>query len=134
MANAQIMMSGETTEALRNGGFSLLVVTESQTGNGGAVPVVSWADQQFSSEMTVAIDSDERALVMFANIPMNVGTEVATLPATGMLLDLTQISDPQVSFDINDGWNWGGLPWGTEVNPGSEVAPLLTPSSGTRLA
>jgi hypothetical protein len=64
---------------------------------------------------------------------MNVGTEVATLPATGMLLDLTQISDPQVFFDINDGWSWGGSPWGTEVSPGSEVAPLLVPS-GVRLA
>jgi hypothetical protein len=51
-----------------------------------------------------------------------------------MLLDLTQNSDPQVSYDANDGWSWGGLPWGTEVNPGSEVGPLLAPSSGTRLA
>jgi hypothetical protein len=133
MASAQIMMSGDTTDALRNSGFSLLVVTESQTGNGGAVPVVSWAGQQFSSEMTVAIDSDEKALLMFSDTPMNVGTVISTLPSIGMLLDLTQISDPQVFFDINDGWSWGGSPWGTEVSPGSEVAPLLIPS-GVRLA
>ena len=129
MANAQIMMNGDTTNELRNSGFSLFVVTAS-----GNDAVVSSQVQQFMTDMTVAIDSDERALLMFSNAPMNVGTPIATLPATGMLLDLTQISDPQMSFDINDGWNWGNLPWGTEVNPGSEVAPLLTPSSGTRLA
>jgi hypothetical protein len=129
MANAQIMMSGDTTNELSNSGFSLFVVTAS-----GNDAVVSSQDQQFLTDMTVVIDSDERALLMFSNAPMNVGTPISTLPSPGMLLDLTQISDPQVSFDINDGWNWGGLPWGTEVNPGSEVAPLLTPSSGTRLA
>jgi hypothetical protein len=131
MASAQIMMSGETVEQLSNGGFSILVVTESQAGNGG---VVSFADPQFSTEMSVEIDSDERALLLFANMPMNVGTPISALPAPGMLLDLTQDSAPQVSYDINDGWNWGGLPWGTEVNPGTEVQPLLAPSSGRRLA
>jgi hypothetical protein len=130
MASAQVVMSGETREALQNGGFFLFVVTASQTGNDA---VVSSLDQQFSSEMTVAIDSDEKALLMFSDTPMNVGTVISMSFSIGMLLDLTQVSDPQVFFDINDGWNWGGLPWGTEVAPDSEVAPLLIPS-GVRLA
>jgi hypothetical protein len=70
---------------------------------------------------------------MFSTAAMNVGTVVSSLSSIGLLLDLTQISDPQVFFDINDGWSWGGFPWGTEVSPGSEVAPLLVPS-GVRLA
>jgi hypothetical protein len=129
MANAQIMMSGDTTNELQNGGFSLFVVTAS-----GNNAVISSQDQQFMTEMSVEIDSDERALLMFSNAPMNVGTPISTLPSPGMLLDLTQTSDPQMSFDINAGWSWGGLPWGTELNPGSEAAPYLSPSSGTRLA
>jgi hypothetical protein len=129
MANAQIMMSGDTTNELQNGGYSLFVVTAS-----GNNAVVSSQDQQFMTEMSVAIDSDERALLMFSNAPMNVGTPISNLPSPGMLLDLTQISDPQMSFDINAGWNWGGLPWGTALNPGSEAAPYLSPSNGTRLA
>jgi hypothetical protein len=131
MPSAQIMMNGETVAQLSNGGFSILVVTESPAGNGG---VVSFADPQFSTEMSVEIDSDERALLFFANMPMNVGTPISTLPAPGMMLDLTQVSDPQVTYDVNEGWGWGGLPWGTEVNPGTEVQQLLAPSSGTRLA
>jgi len=129
MANAQIMMNGDTTNELQNGGYSLFVVTAS-----GNKAVVSSQDQQFMTEMSIALDSDERALLMFSNAPLGVGTTVSTLPSLGMLLDLTQNSAPQVSFDINAGWSWGSLPWGSEVNPGSEAAPYLSPSSGTRLA
>ena len=133
MASAQVMMTADTTEELKDGGFFLYVLTASQTGNDGPVPVVSWHDSLMLPEMTVPIDSNEKALLMFSTLPMDVGTVVSTLSSIGMLLDLTQISNPQVFFDINDGWTWDGLPWGTEVAPDTEVAPLLIPS-GVRLA
>jgi hypothetical protein len=123
MASAEIVISGDTTNELRNGGFSLFVVTAS-----GNDAVVSSQDSQILTEMTAAIDSDEKALLMFSNTPMNVGTVISTLPSSGMLLDLSQISNPQVYFDINGGWTSEGLPWGTEVAPGSEAALLLIPA------
>jgi hypothetical protein len=129
MANAQIMINSDTMNELRNGGFSLFVVTAS-----GNNCVVSSQDQEFMTEMTVALDSDERALLMFSNAPLDVGTPVSKLPSPGVLLDLTQNSDPQVQFDINEGWVWDGLPWATAIPPGSEAAPYLIEAAETRLA
>jgi len=71
----------------------------------------------------------EKVMLMFSTTPVNPGTVIFQSFASGLFVDLTGGSDRQVTFDINQGWNWGGAPWAQSVPPNSDLVPFLVAQS-----
>jgi hypothetical protein len=67
-----------------------------------------------------------KVLLMFSPMPVNVGTVVMQAYSPGIFIDLTGTNQRSVSYDINQGWNWGGASWAQNVPPNSNLVPLLT--------
>jgi hypothetical protein len=67
----------------------------------------------------------ETVLLTIASARISTGTMLSQSPAAGVLIDLTSASSRTVNFDINYGWNWGGGSWGTLVQAGADLAPIL---------
>jgi hypothetical protein len=49
--------------------------------------------------------------------------------SSGVLVDLTGApgnpASRTVMFDLNDGWSWGGAPWGTPIQAQEDLIPIL---------
>ncbi|MEZ4471342.1 MAG: hypothetical protein R3F60_11185 [bacterium] len=73
----------------------------------------------------------EKVLLMFATDSINTGTVIYKAYSQGILIDLTGVTDRDVSFDINKGWSWGGYSWGQGVAPNADLVPLLIDGSSS---
>ncbi|GMU03507.1 hypothetical protein KH5H1_76290 [Corallococcus caeni] len=71
----------------------------------------------------------ERCLLMFATQQINTGTVIYKAYSQGILADLTGAPQRVISFDINNGWSWGGGSWASSVAPQTDLVPLLISSS-----
>lgn len=66
-------------------------------------------------------------LLLFSTAPAAEGTPVETASGPGVLLNVGVQPQPQVSYDIDRGWDWGEAAWGQAVPFGTPLGPLLTP-------
>lgn len=80
-------------------------------------------------EMLDVVTPVEKVLLMFSSMPVNAGTVIFQAFSSGVLVDLTEGSDRQVVFDINNGWIWGGSSWAQPVQANSNLVPLLVEQS-----
>jgi hypothetical protein len=73
----------------------------------------------------------EQVLFMFATDQINTGTVIEKAFSPGLKVDLTgaPANTRDVSYDINNGWAWGGEPWGLQVKANAALAPLLIQNS-----
>jgi hypothetical protein len=71
----------------------------------------------------------EQVLLLFASPTVNTGTVIYKSYSSGVLVDLTGApgnpASRTVMFDLNDGWSWGGAPWGTPVQAQEDLIPIL---------
>ncbi|MFE6690981.1 hypothetical protein ACFVFQ_31485 [Streptomyces sp. NPDC057743] len=67
----------------------------------------------------------EQILLFFAVKNVNLGTVVASSYGPGMLIDISGVSERDVTFDINAGWGNGGAAWGTPIPAESDLKQLL---------
>jgi len=70
----------------------------------------------------------EKVLLMFSSVPINTGTVIEQAYGPAILIDLTSASLRAVSYDINDGWSWGGFGWAQTVTATENLVPLLIES------
>jgi hypothetical protein len=78
----------------------------------------------------------EKVLFFFATAAVNTGTVVEQAFGPAVLLDLTGNPQLGLSYDINNGWDFGGESWGTSIPASSALVPFLidTPVSAPPLA
>lgn len=78
----------------------------------------------------------EKVLFFFATAQVDTGTVLEQSYGAGVLLDLTGNPQLNVSYDINNGWDFGGESWGTNVPASSALVPFLIdkPASAPSLA
>lgn len=67
----------------------------------------------------------EKILLMFIAGSVSVGTIIRSSRSRGLLVDFTGATSRNVVFDINNGWDWGGSPWGTAVSPQADLSSIL---------
>ncbi|CCH79687.1 hypothetical protein BN12_530021 [Nostocoides japonicum T1-X7] len=67
----------------------------------------------------------QKVLLMFSTNPVNTGTVIEQAYSPGVLIDLTGDSHRKVSYDINEGWSWGGFSWAQTVKANDRLVPLL---------
>ena len=67
----------------------------------------------------------EKVLLMFSTTAINTGTVIEKAYSSGIFIDLTSAPQRDVVFDINNGWDWGGFAWAEQIDPNSNLVPLL---------
>jgi hypothetical protein len=72
----------------------------------------------------------EKVLLTFSTLPVNTGTVIEQAYAPGILVDLTSSNQRSVSYDINEGWSWGGYSWAQSVAANEDLIPLLIETAG----
>lgn len=70
----------------------------------------------------------EKVLFMFATNQVDTGTVIFQAFTQGLMIDLTSDNERGVSYDINQGWSWGGYNWGQSVPPSTNLVPFLIES------
>jgi hypothetical protein len=99
----------------------------SQTYAGSAAPICSVP--LYGGRVNLIVPQP-MALLTFAAATWGPGSALTKLLAPGILVDLTSAPARAVTYDINQGWSWGGYAWGQKVGPFDPVVPLLIePSS-----
>ena len=43
----------------------------------------------------------------------------------GVLADLAGAPSRELSYDMNEGWSWGGYTWARQISVGADIVPLL---------
>ncbi len=90
--------------------------------NGVAAPICA---QPLYGMMLAVVAPINKALFMFATESFGLGVPVLESYAPAILIDLTAVAGPTVAFDIDDGWNWGGKSWATQIPAGQNIVPYL---------
>jgi diadenosine tetraphosphatase ApaH/serine/threonine PP2A family protein phosphatase len=64
---------------------------------------------------------------MFATEIVETQTVLEKSLGPGILIDLTGVTQRNVSYDIDKGWHWGDdESWAREIPANSQLSPLLT--------
>lgn len=71
----------------------------------------------------------EKVVLMFSTTPVNTGSVIEQSFSPAILVDLTGENSRTVSFDINNGWSWGGAPWGQNISASTSLVPFLIESA-----
>lgn len=73
----------------------------------------------------------EKVLFMFSTVPMDTGTVIEKSYTPSILIDLTGAPGNcrTVTFDINNGWSWGGYNWAHQYPAKFDLVPLLIDNS-----
>lgn len=67
----------------------------------------------------------QKVLLMFATDSVNTGTVIYQSFSQGVLVDLTSSNFRPVTFDLNQGWSWGGYNWAQSVRASTDLVPFL---------
>lgn len=100
----------------------------SQVVDGKASPLCAFP--QYGNNLNVMAPI-QKVLLMFSTQPVNTGTVIYQAYSAGGLFDLTGVTERQVSYDINKGWDWGGGAWGKQIAAQASLVPLLIESSAS---
>lgn len=110
-----------------NGSTSQFRCGMSQPGSGGGMAPV--CVMPLYGNFAQVIKPLPSILLLFAAQSPAVG-EIASLAAgPGVLVHLDGASQRAVSFEVNEGWDWGKATWGTPVPAGTPLASLLVEPS-----
>lgn len=99
----------------------------SQMQGGVATPLCAFP---LNGNMLDVIAPIEQVIFMFATTAINTGSVVYQAFSQGVLLDLTTEPTTPCSFDINEGWSWGGGPNGQAIQAQANLVPFLIQSAG----
>ncbi|MDQ2836403.1 MAG: hypothetical protein M3Y42_02900 [Actinomycetota bacterium] len=91
----------------------------------GTVATPTCAFPLYGGGMVDEIIPIEKVLFMFSTKPADTGTVVEQAYSAGILIDLTGATSRTVTFDIDNGWDWGGQTWATAVTANEQLVPLL---------
>ncbi len=127
--------SGTVTQGGAAGALTILNGTTtplgcgiSQVVAGAAAPVCLMPLHGENGQVIVPVPS---ILLLFSTQEAAAGTVAATAGGPGVLLDVGTAPQAAVSFDIDQGWSWGGATWGQAVEFGTPLAPLLVAPSAS---
>ncbi len=70
----------------------------------------------------------QKVLLCFSTNVINTGTVIEQSYSQSILIDLTSATSRDVSYDINEGWKWGGFSWAKKIRPDESLVPLLIES------
>lgn len=101
--------------------------------NPSSAPSLLCAFNLYGSGNEDVIVPIEKVLLMFSTKPVNTGTVIEQAYSPGILIDLTADNSRTVSYDINQGWSWGGGSWAQSVSNSANLVPLLIDSSSAAL-
>lgn len=76
----------------------------------------------------------QKVMLTFATKQVNTGTVIEKAYSQSILVDLTSANQRAVSFDINNGWSWGGFSWAQAILANSDVGPLLIEDNSSHVA
>ena len=71
------------------------------------------------------VQSTARVLLLFTTQDTPPGTVCTLATGPGVMIDMTGASSRAVTFDMNQGWSWGGGTWAAAVAAESPLVPLL---------
>ncbi len=76
----------------------------------------------------------QKVMLTFSTKQVNTGTVIEKAYSQSILVDLTSANQREVTFDINDGWSWGGFSWAQAITANSNVVPLLIEDNASAAA
>lgn len=127
-----INQAGSTGTVVNGGNPSAITVVNQTTTpavcgtatevSGAAVPVCAFPLYGNGIELIAPIAS---FLLLFSTTPAAPGTLVEMSKGPGVLVDCSGSPSRSVSFDINNGWSWGGYAWAQSVPANANLVPLL---------
>lgn len=97
----------------------------SQVVDGAANPLCAFPLYGHSLDVIAPI---EKVLLTFATEQVNTGTVIFQSFSQSILIDLTSANQRNVTFNINNGWSWGGFNWGRTVPASTDLVPFLIES------
>lgn len=120
---------GNVTEGGTTGAISIFNTTSqqftcgiSEVQDGTALPMCAFPLYGHGLDVIAPI---EKVLLMFSTLPVKTGTVIEQAYSQGILIDLTGNNEQTVSFDINEGWSWGGYSWAQAIPASANLVPLL---------
>lgn len=103
----------------------------SEVVNGAAEPLCAFPLYGNGLDAMVPI---QKVMLTFATKQVNTGTVIEKAYSQSILVDLTSANQRVVTFDINDGWSWGGFSWAQAIAANSNVGPLLIEDNASAAA
>lgn len=139
---SEAILPGQTLQ-VQQGGFGTVV----QGGPSSGISILNQSSMQYACGLSQAVGNSpspccafplygnmmsviaplNKVLFMFSTIPVQVGTVIFQALSPAILIDLTGANERNVSYDINNGWSWGGASWAENVPSNSDLVPLLIP-------
>ena len=137
---------GQTADADKNGNL-----TVAEQGTASAISIANQSTVQWTAGISEVVNGVanpmcalplyggmldviapiEKVLLMFASATVDTGTVIYKSYSAGVLVDLTAVQNRTLTFDINNGWNWGGAGWGTAVPAQADLVPMLIAGGST---
>ena len=81
-----------------------------------------------------AIAPMEKVLLVFESYPAQAGQILERTLAQGLFVDVAGGAARTVSFDINNGWSFGGAPWGQVIAANTPLNELLIKQAPLQLS
>jgi hypothetical protein len=119
-----------TSISILNTTSQLLTCGLSQIQNGTSMPFCAFP---LNGDGLNVIAPLEKVLLIFSTVLIETGTVTDQsfsfagpgAYSSGLLIDLNDDEQRQVSFDINEGWSWGAYTWGQQISSVSNLVPFL---------
>lgn len=94
-----------------------------QWGQGDPAPLCAFTP--VSDRLTLVIP-EEKVLLMFTSRFTDVGTVLEHSPSPALLVDVKAMPDrAEISYDVDQGWQWGGQAWAGAYPANASLRPLL---------
>ncbi len=81
----------------------------------------------------IVIEPIEQVFLMFATQVITTATVIVQSFGPGMMVDLTGVSERTVSYDKDNGWEWGDQSWGESYPALTDLNPLLIQSQSANV-
>ena len=132
---------GQTATVAANGELTVTV-----TGNPAGITLVNGSTTPYTTGVAAAINGQNPApifaeplfglaediaapldkfLLTFSTQGVTPGTLVEHAMSQSLLVDISNLNQASVNFDINTGWNAAGAAWATPVAAGTNLIPVL---------
>jgi hypothetical protein len=108
--------------SIQNGSSMPLTVGMGQAIDGSVQPMCAFSLSQAAAGTIAPLG---QVMLMFSTVPLMAGTVVEQAYSPGVLVTFAGPSQAGVSFDINNGWSWGGGVSARSIQPGTDLVGLL---------
>lgn len=121
-------------------------LTVTNSGNPGGITLVNGSTSPYTTGLATAINGQSptpifaeplyglaediaaplgKFLLTFTTQGVTAGTLIEHAMSQSLLVDVSNLAQATVSFDINTGWDAGGAVWATPVAAGTNLIPVL---------